>query len=134
MITFKYQKEKSQLGDVLRPVADILLEVNGFRVEVPMYIDSGADITVIPLRFGKALGFKQEPDEILEMRGIAGGGVPYVIKKVTLGIGKKRIEARIAWALIEDVPPLLGRLDIFPQFRITFDETKKIIAFEEKGA
>jgi hypothetical protein len=48
-----------------------------------MYIDSGADISMIPLRFGKALGFEQEKDEIIrEIKGISGAGIPYLIKEV----------------------------------------------------
>ncbi|PKP58704.1 MAG: hypothetical protein CVT88_02250 [Candidatus Altiarchaeales archaeon HGW-Altiarchaeales-1] len=130
MITFNYQKEKSQIGLVYRPVADVILEVDNFKVEVPMYIDSGADITLIPFRFGRALGFKQDSNEIMEMRGISGSGVPYMLKKVRIILKDIELEARIAWALIEDVPLLLGRMDIFTLFRITFDEAEKIVEFE----
>ena len=52
MITFKYQKEKSDLGVIYRPVANVLLEIEDFKLEIPMYIDSGADVTIIPLKFG----------------------------------------------------------------------------------
>jgi len=47
------------LGRILRPVAEVVLEKDGFSVNIPMYIDSGADISLIPFRFGRALGFKQ---------------------------------------------------------------------------
>lgn len=60
MIRHKFREEKGSLGIVLRPVAEVILEKDGFSVGIPMYIDSGADISMIPLRFGKALGFKQE--------------------------------------------------------------------------
>jgi len=35
-----------------------------------MYIDSGADITVIPRVLGEALGFKAEDSKITELTGI----------------------------------------------------------------
>ena len=130
MITYDYQKEKSSIGTVYRPVAKVILEISNYKVEVPMYIDSGADITLIPFRFGKALGFERDCGEILEMRGISGSSVPYIIKKVRMALGGVKLDARVAWALIEEVPPLLGRMDIFPLFRITFDEAKKIVEFE----
>lgn len=39
-----------------------------------MYIDSGADVSMIPLEFGKALGFeKKEDDGIYEVKGVLGG-------------------------------------------------------------
>ena len=132
MVTFKYHPEPSPLGIILRPIADIILEANGLKVEASMYIDSGADITMIPIHLGKALGFKQNPsDEILEIRGVSGGGVPYIIKKMKITIGERTFDIRLAWALIEEVPLLLGRMDIFNKFAVTFDETKKSIIFAD---
>ena len=60
MIRQRFREERSSLGIVLRPVAEVILENNGFAVEIPMYIDSGADVSMIPFRFGRAIGFKQE--------------------------------------------------------------------------
>ena len=59
MIKFHYREEPSIItGTVLRPVADVILKANNITVEAAMYIDSGADITLIPLGLGKALGFR----------------------------------------------------------------------------
>ncbi len=131
MIKFHYRKESSIIsGMILRPVADIILEYKNRRVEAVMYIDSGADITMIPLEVGKALGLKQNPkDEILEIKGVSGSGVPYILKKANIILNGKKLNIRLAWALIEEVPLLLGRLDIFPKFKITFDEKQELITF-----
>lgn len=132
MIKFRYRKESSRItGATLRPVAEVLLEAGREKIEAAMYIDSGADITMVSLELGKALGFKQLPkDEILEIKGVSGGGVPYVLKKANLVINGETLPIRLAWALIEDVPLLLGRLDIFPKFKITFDERNELVIFE----
>lgn len=130
MIKFKYQSEPSNLGEILRPVADVMLESNGLKVEVSMYIDSGADITMIPFQFGKALGLKQNPsDEIFEIKGVSGGGVPYIVKRTNLILNGKKLNIRLAWALIEEVPLLLGRMDIFSKFKVIFNERQKSIVF-----
>jgi len=130
MVKYKFQKEKSTLGEVLRPVANVRLEVEGNLIEIPMYIDSGADISMISLRLGKALGFKQLPlDTIYEAKGIA-GGVPYILKEATLILNKHRFKIKIAWVLVEEVPLLMGRIDIFNKFRIVFDERQGIIFFK----
>ncbi len=132
MIRHEFKEEESSLGRILRPVADVVLERNKFRVEIPMYIDSGADISMIPFRFGRALGFKQERADIIrEIKGISGAGVPYIIKEVTLLLNGKRLKVKIAWALVEEVPMLMGRMDIFDKFRIVFDKKKGWIDFEE---
>jgi len=133
MIKFHYRKESSIIsGTVLRPVADVILKANNCTIEVVMYIDSGADLTMVPLEVGKALGFKQYPrDEILEIRGVSGSGVPYVLKKANIILNGEKLKIRLAWALIEEVPLLLGRMDIFPKFKIIFDEKQESIIFDK---
>ena len=37
---------------------------------------------------------------------------------------------KIAWALVEDVPPLLGRTDVFDKFEVKFRQKEKITEFE----
>ena len=103
MIRQRFREERSSLGIVLRPLAEVILENDGFAVEIPMYIDSGADISMIPFRFGRALGFKQgEEDTIQEIKGVSGAGVPYILKEVTLLLNAKRLKVRIAWVYAID--------------------------------
>ncbi|MBI5244096.1 MAG: hypothetical protein HY922_10545 [Elusimicrobia bacterium] len=111
-------------------MANVILVSGLRRLEAAMYIDSGADITTLPLGAGQALGFKQGPaDKILEMRGVSGGGVPYLVKKASLVFEELPVRTRVAWALIEEVPFLLGRLDIFNRFDVTFQERKRNVLF-----
>ncbi len=132
MTRHEFREEKSSLGKVLRPVAEVVLKRGGFSVGMPMYIDSGADISMIPLRFGRALGFKQEEiDTIQEVRGISGASIPYILKEVTLVLNGEELKTRVAWALVEEVPILMGRLDIFDKFRIIFDQRRGWIDFEK---
>lgn len=132
MIRYRYRRERGTLGKIARPVANVILENGGLQVETSMYIDSGADVTMIPLRFGRALGLKQtSSDMILELRGISGSGIPYLLKRIVLILNGEKLKARIAWALVEDVPLLLGRVDVFKQFQIVFDERKGWIDFKK---
>ncbi|MBT9159181.1 MAG: hypothetical protein AAGB97_04240 [Dehalococcoidia bacterium] len=132
MIRHRFREERSSLGKVLRPVAEVVLEKDALSVGMPMYIDSGADISMIPLRFGRALGFKQdEGDTIQEIRGISGASIPYILKEGTLVLNGERLKIRIAWALVEEVPMLMGRMDIFDKFRIIFEQRSGWIDFEK---
>lgn len=79
----------------------------------------------------KLLALNKREDTIQEVRGVSGAGVPYLLKKVTLILNGKRLKINIAWALIEEIPMLMGRKDIFNKFRIIFDESKGWIDFEE---
>ena len=69
-----------------------------------MYVDSGADITLIPRSVGDLLGFVVKKGKIVDITGVGGGTVPVIVKKVMMCVGKEIFDARVAWALIEDVP------------------------------
>lgn len=131
MIKFYYRKMISPaLGEINRPIADILIQtVSGKWIKFRPFIDSGADITIIPHSVGKYLGFEME-DKIVEFGGVSGKHLPVIIKKMKMKIGDIELEPRVGWALIEEAPPLLGRLDIFDKFIITFKEKEGIVLFE----
>ncbi|MBS3119107.1 retropepsin-like domain-containing protein [Candidatus Woesearchaeota archaeon] len=133
-IEFAFREEKSNVfGIIFRPVVDIVYISNGKEVEGTAYIDSGADISLIPRALGEDLGLKIEKgDSISEMSGIGKPGVPIVIKTIKLRLGDKTFNTRIAWALVEEVPLLLGRIDIFNIFDITFKRNEKTL-FSERG-
>lgn len=132
MIRFRYQPERSPLGTIYRPVATVILQHKELLIELPLYIDSGADLSMIPFRFGKALSLEQTPnDRLRKIKGITGPSVPYVVKRLNFIFKGRKIAARVAWSMIEEVPLLLGRMDVFNRFRITFDEKNKTIDFFE---
>ena len=132
MIVFHYKREPARiLGQFIdRPVAEIYLKATtGKWIKFNPYIDSGADVILIPLSLGNLLGLEPDKNKIEEIGGIR-GSVPVIYTKINLKIGEKEILATVAWALIEEAPPLLGRTDIFDNFKVTFDQTKGIITFE----
>lgn len=128
-IEFDFREEISRIyGKILRPVAAITFINGDNEVFESVYVDSGADVSLIPKSVGDALGFKiEEKENITEIKGIGERGVPIIIKKVRIKIGEKRFDARIAWALIEEVPLLLGREDIFNLFDISFKRNRKTV-------
>jgi len=136
MIVFRYRKERSTLlGIIYRPVAEVYFrDTHGGELVSLMYIDSGADITLIPKALGESLGFEVKEKDIREVTGIGNARVHVLIRKTKIRIGDIELEAKIAWALEEGVPPLLGRADIFDKFDIIFREENKIIEFREKSS
>lgn len=129
MIVFKYKRE---LSGVNRPIADVFLKSKGgVWIEFHPYIDSGADITLIPLSFGKLIGLSVDEKRIKQIGGIR-GTVPVIYNQTKMKIGRVAMLVNIAWALIEEVPPLLGRKDIFDKFHVTFKQDREEIVFQEK--
>ena len=127
-VDFPYAREKSQLsGPILRPVARVILND---RIPNMMYVDSGADITLLPKTVGELIGLKREKDEKpTSIRGIGRSHIEVLVRRVAMTIGGSRFSARVAWSLVEDVPMLLGRLDVFPRFNILFRERKGLVTF-----
>lgn len=134
MIVFRYKEESlgKKEGSIKRPVADVFLKTDyGLWIEFHPYIDSGADVTLIPLSLGKLIGWQLDQEKIEQIGGIR-GNVPVIYKKTDIKIGKKEFSLNVGWALIEDVPPLLGRTDVFDRFNVTFKQTEDIIIFQNR--
>ncbi len=132
-IEFPFVEEPANIVPViLRPFARVAL-INGNNTIVQdMYIDSGADISLIPYSVGIALGFRLETNEMpKKIRGIGGGTISVAIRQAKMKIGENIFDVRIAWCLSEDVPLILGRLDIFDNFRIIIDQRNKISVFDD---
>jgi predicted aspartyl protease len=120
-------------GKIHRPVAEVLIQSkSGKWYPLFMYVDSGADISLIPRQVGESLGLDFDKSKIQEVKGIGERAVPVVISYVRLKIGKKEFDSKIAVSLIEEVPLILGRTDVFDEFLVTFDQKNKIVAFISK--
>ena len=122
---FKFARENSSsLGFVYRPIAKVgLRDSNGEMFELSMLVDSGADISILSKRIGDIMGLDVEQGEAKVFRGIVGELIAYV-HKIPLFINGKKVETRVAFALSE-VPNLLGRLDIFKNFEISFKKEEE---------
>jgi len=131
MIKFPYQKEKSKLfGEIYRPIVKFEVETKLGWIPIIAYVDSGADVTLLPASFIKALGIRVEEEEIKEIRGIGDAKVPVIVRDVKMRIGDVVFNAKVAIALIEDVPYLLGRESVFDKFEICFRQKDKIVCFK----
>lgn len=129
VVEFKYRPARVRAEIIWRPVAEVTITYGDKRILISPYIDSGADVTLIPKSAGEWLGFELEKERIEELSGIGEGKVAIIPKTVKMTIGEETFDCRIAWALIEEVPPLLGRRDIFDRFAVLFKEWDKKILF-----
>lgn len=127
MIVFPFEKRYSrQLGSIWKPMIPVTLIGPKRSVKLFMLLDSGADLSLVPYSVGEALGLELDIQKRSEIQGIGEGSVPYILSQGTLQIGKLKVPIRIGWALIEEVPLILGRLDVFRHFAVEFRE------FEDK--
>lgn len=133
-VTFPYREERSKIfGMIYRPVARVKFKSAGEWIPEWMYVDSGADITLIPQSIGDLLSFEVNKGKIVDITGEGGGTVPVIVKNITMSLGKEIFDVRVAWALIEDVPPLLGRIDVFNKFDVIFKEEEMEVVFNRRN-
>lgn len=128
-VEFPYRKERSStFGVIYRPVAKVILED---KFDQWLYVDSGADITLIPLSVGDLIGLHRlKQDRLQKIMGVGKSSVPIILKTTSMRIGSVSFRARVAWSQVEDVPPLLGRTDVFRRFHVTFREKDGVTIFK----
>lgn len=133
-IRFKIRKELSDVfGPIWRPVIPVKLRNGDNILSCEVIVDSGADISLIPKGVGASLGFVLlAGEEIKTLYGIGEGAAPFVVRDIFLTIDDVERQIRIGWALIEEIPILLGRLDLFSLFDINFKQEDGVVIFVER--
>ncbi len=135
-IVYRYKEMPSKIaGTIKRPVARIELWSSKLNrwIKVEGFLDSGADITLIPFGLGQMLGFQIDESNVKVSGGVGEGRVSVCVVTGKVRIGKEEYDVRIGWAFDNRVPTLIGRMDIFDKFDITFMEKKGKIIFEPVG-
>ena len=130
---FQYAPEPTRTGIIYRPTAKILLQSTtndwyAFRV----YIDSGADISLFTKTDAKLLGLNLYHGEYRPIIGIGKILIPAYTHKVKMKIEETPLNVNASFADSDEVPRLLGRTDVFKQFKITFNEQKLETIFETR--
>ena len=132
MIEFSFKRVKSpKFGEILKPIIPVTIIGPRRKVNTFMILDSGADISMIPYSVGETIGLELDMTTRSEVQGIGEGSVPYVLGQVKLRIENLEIPVRISWALIEEVPFILGRLDVFQELAVEFREFENKILFKK---
>jgi hypothetical protein len=122
-LIFKYRREETKRGVVYRPVVKVSLKsVDGHWYTFTAYVDSGADVSILPKGDAELLGINIYEGELWRLTGIGRAIIPAYLHEVRVKIGTLEFPARVAFADLNEVPRLIGRLDIFRKFKVTFDE------------
>jgi hypothetical protein len=125
--TFPYRREYSTLiGEIHRPIVTIYLQAKnktwrGFM----LYADSGADITLLPKSACKGLGYNLKTGKPGYVGGITRGKIKVYVHELNTKLGEEIFKVKIAFSQKEDIPPLLGRTDVFDYFKVCYDNKRK---------
>lgn len=89
------------------------------------YVDSGADLTLLKRSDCDNLGYDLTTGALRLIGGISKTLVKTYVHQIQMRLGEIQFLCRVAFAEIDAVPRLLGRLDVFHRFRICFEEAKR---------
>jgi hypothetical protein len=132
MIEFPFEKVRlKNLGLIMKPFIPVKIIGPGRSVNLRMLLDSGADISLIPYSVGEVIGLEPDLANRNELYGVGEGSVSYLLTHVKIKIKDLESSIRIGWALIEEVPFILGRLDVFQKFAIEFREFENRILLKQ---
>mgnify|MGYP001604535027 CR=1 FL=1 len=129
---FPYKKIKTEyFGDILTPTFWLHVQVKTKIVPLIFLLDTGADITSLPVSAAKSLGIDLASCQQESMEGYEGTSVLVYRSTIAIFLNNKRHIIPCVFTPIETVPILLGRAGILNKFTITLDGKKKEIQFKE---
>ena len=118
------------LGRVANPVIPILVHTRRGVLSFDFLIDTGADCSMIPASIAETeLGVKLSACPHDTFFGIEGTGVRVYRGWLSIRIGDAPLRIRCVFSTREHCPLILGRMDLFRHFSITFDNRRHVIHF-----
>lgn len=118
---FPYKHVHSEiLGTIFIPVAKIFLRRKE-EIGVDVVVDSGAVISIFPRSLCDLLGLVFDNAQRGSVRSATGEEIFIRIHKITMRIGDFSLHPRVAFSETENIPYVLGRLDVFDEVEIRFE-------------
>ena len=118
---FPYKRVRSDIfGEVSIPVAKIFLQGRE-EIAVDVVVDSGAVISIFPKSLCDLLGLNFEKGGGACVRTATGEEIHIRVHRVKMRIGNYDFDARTAFSENENIPYVLGRLDILDKVEIRFE-------------
>lgn len=126
-IEYPLNKNKTSLGTIADPTITIeILTKYGYRF-FEFLLDTGADCTMLPKFMAEIIGLDLTTCQRTKSFGIEGKGVLVYIGKIDIKIGQHYLKVKCLFSEDDTTPFILGRLGLFSQFNILFDNRNKKI-------
>jgi predicted aspartyl protease len=120
-IFFPYKRVHSDIfGRASIPVAKIFLRGKG-EIAVDAIVDSGAVISIFPKSLSELLKLSFAEGERGEVRTASGEVIGIRVHRVRMRIGDYAFTARVAFSENENIPYVLGRLDVIDKVEIRLE-------------
>ncbi len=129
-VDFPIGTKAISLGRVAEPVVPLLMRTRNGYAPFDFLIDTGADCSIIPAAIAETeLGLDLSRCRQDVFFGIEGSGLRVFRGWIALRIGPHPLRLRCVFSPREHTPLILGRMDLFRHFSITFDNRRQLIRF-----
>ncbi len=115
-------KTRGPFGEIFYPglEVDVLLHSTGYQ-PFEFILDSGADCTIVPRYMATLIGISLPRQSNAQMTGVSGRATACYKGKLNMRIQGQEFEVRCLFTYSNKTPFLLGRVDFFSIFQVSFD-------------
>jgi len=118
--------DSTQGSASLMPYATVRLSASGNYCDVAALVDSGAALNVLPYKVGLQLGldWNEQRTQIRLSGNISDAEARAVLLLVTIGEFPP-VRIAFAWSKRNDIPTILGQVNFFMEYDITFCRSQR---------
>ncbi|MBI4365434.1 MAG: retroviral-like aspartic protease family protein [Deltaproteobacteria bacterium] len=129
-IEFPLSPLRTRTGTIPEPIIPIRIYTpSGFK-SFDFLVDSGADMSVLPKAMASILRINLQHCPTTTTQGVEGYGAKIFRARIVIQLGAWTDTIRCAFVGHDAIPPLLGRVDVFSRYNITFHARRHSIFFE----
>lgn len=129
IFTLPYLNKTIEEGLIPDPLISLPIKsINGWQ-DIWFLLDSGADTTMLSTVLAETLGIPYNKAKPTKLFGIGDKSVNAYPGTIILKIGNQELNVRAYFSGEDESDFLLGRLDIFDRFDISFLSSKQKIVF-----
>ncbi len=129
MTTVRFLYKRVRLID--QPVIPIGIKFPNQWVPLDVYVDSGAEYTVIEAGIAESVGFDYRQGNRIYLQVGDGSLIPVYLNHVEVQLGTVQLRCRVGFSEQLKVNyNVLGKADIFDYFKICFSQKQRLITFE----
>lgn len=123
-ISFPYETKQIDEGELADPRVTLDVKTKEGFLSIKFLVDSGADVTTLPIDpYGALFDFRRDSGKRVMIGGIEGKGVAAYPHRLAVRVRQHAFPLRCCFIASSTIP-LLGRLDMWTLFSITFDNRR----------
>lgn len=128
IIKMRYKSYKRQLV----PIITVGIHYKNIWYPVEAYVDSGATYSIFSNKVADRIGLEFKQGKLIYPQVGDGGSIPAYLHEVDIQLGKERMSGIIGFSEKLGIGfNLLGRISLFDQFKVCFDEKRYLVTFEK---